>query len=144
VIILLGIHVFHALILHFVFFKYIYIELNHCLNFFFCFRWLLILFKREYSLEQILSLWEIWSCPFTPHFDLFVACAMLMHYRKRILTETTGFDDMLLLMHELSHQFDVFHVIDTAEHLYRYLKSLPIHSIPYELHYITMENVSLS
>lgn len=33
-------------------------------NMFFCFRWLLILFKREFTYENILYLWEVRNCIF--------------------------------------------------------------------------------
>jgi TBC1 domain family member 15 len=115
---------------------------NDCLNFFFCFRWFLILFKREYHFEEIPILWDaILSCPFTRHFDIFIACSMLLLQRQRILQETTALDDMLSLMHKLSGHFDVFKTIDTAEYLYEYFKSLPLTSIPHELHYIAKEIV---
>lgn len=66
---------------------------------------------------------------------------MLLLQRKRILHETTALDDMLSLMHKLSGHFDVFKTIDTAEYLYEYFKSLPLTSIPHELHYIAKEIV---
>jgi len=34
-------------------------ESKDCLNLFFCFRWLLVLFKREFSFETIQRLWEV-------------------------------------------------------------------------------------
>jgi len=36
-------------------------ESKDCLNLFFCFRWLLVLFKREFSFETIQRLWEVWK-----------------------------------------------------------------------------------
>jgi hypothetical protein len=117
-----------------------FLELNDSLNFFFCFRWFLVLFKREYNFEDILYLWGIiWSCPFTKHFDIFIACSMLLLYRESILMKTSNFDDMLSLMHHLSGHFDVIHVIDTAEHIYHYFKSLPRSSIPQEMYFILTE-----
>ena len=48
------------------------IESIDALNFFFCFRWLLVLFKREFEFEDVLRLWEeplneiAWRKHFTP------------------------------------------------------------------------------
>jgi TBC1 domain family member 15 len=35
-------------------------ESKDCLNMFFCFRWLLVLFKREFSFDAVQRLWEVW------------------------------------------------------------------------------------
>ena len=34
-------------------------ESKESLNLFFCFRWLLVLFKREFTFEKIQRLWEV-------------------------------------------------------------------------------------
>lgn len=38
---------------------YDFLEKKECLNMFFCFRWVLILFKREFSFQTIQRLWEV-------------------------------------------------------------------------------------
>lgn len=41
---------------------YAYFEAHECSNLYFCFRWLLILYKREFALGEVLRLWEaLWS-----------------------------------------------------------------------------------
>lgn len=36
-----------------------YLDRHESGNMFFCFRWLLVLFKREFSQEDIMRLWEV-------------------------------------------------------------------------------------
>ncbi|KAI4822742.1 hypothetical protein KUCAC02_008271 [Chaenocephalus aceratus] len=44
----------------------------------FCFRWLLIWFKREFSFEDILTMWEVvWSRLPCDNFHLLIACSIL-------------------------------------------------------------------
>lgn len=38
---------------------YAFLESHDCLNFFYCFRWLLIIFKREFSFDNIQKLWDV-------------------------------------------------------------------------------------
>lgn len=66
---------------------------------------------------------------------------MLITQRKRILFETSSFEEVLSLMHQLSGRFNVLQIIDRAEHVHEYFKSLPISSIPYELHYLIKEPI---
>jgi TBC1 domain family member 17 len=36
-----------------------YLNEKHCLELFFCFRWLLIMFKREFPLPDVQLIWEV-------------------------------------------------------------------------------------
>ena len=56
------------------------------LNLFFCFRWVLIAFKREFPFDEVLSLWEaLWTDYYSSQFLLFVAFAVLESHRDMIL-----------------------------------------------------------
>ncbi|KAL6757630.1 RabGAP/TBC protein [Haematococcus lacustris] len=75
-----------------------HLEAHDCLTYFFAFRWLLILFKREFRFEEVLRLWEaLWSAPCSPHLHLYLACAVLVHHRRAVLQQVQGLDDMLKL-----------------------------------------------
>lgn len=65
-------------------------------NMFFCFRWLLVLFKREFSAIDILKLWEIlWTDLPCKNFHLLV-CAAILDTEKNILIENNyGFTEIL-------------------------------------------------
>lgn len=59
----------------------LYRLLEHPDNIFilFCYRPILLLFKREYSSDDILDLWEaVWACTLTRNFHVFVAAAALV------------------------------------------------------------------
>lgn len=38
---------------------YDHLERTGSLNLFFCFRWILIAFKREFKFEDVINLWEV-------------------------------------------------------------------------------------
>lgn len=64
-------------------------------NMFFCFRWLLVWFKREFSFDEIYILWEtIWanSCP---NYHLFICLAILDTEKDQIMTNEFGFTEIL-------------------------------------------------
>jgi hypothetical protein len=57
---------------------YAHLEAIECTDCLFCFRWLLLLFKRELEWKQTLRLWDaLWSSHPTPHFHVFVCVALL-------------------------------------------------------------------
>jgi hypothetical protein len=79
-------------------------------NLFCCFRWLLILFKREFSLNAITYLWErLWSSQMK-QFQSFIALSLLEAVRPQLLN-LKAFDEILKFINELSGQFDVDSVI---------------------------------
>ena len=56
------------------------------MNLFFCFRWVLIAFKREFPFGDVLRLWEVlWTNYYSTSFVLFVALAVLESHRDMIL-----------------------------------------------------------
>ncbi|KAK4404150.1 TBC1 domain family member 15 [Sesamum angolense] len=60
-----------------------YFERNDCLNYFFCFRWILIQFKREFEYEKTMRLWEVmWTHHLSEHLHLYVCVAILKRHRK--------------------------------------------------------------
>lgn len=87
-------------------------------NMFCTFRWLLILFKREFPFEELKMLWEIlWTCPFCVNFHLFVAVAILNNSRQELF-HATAFDEVLKIINNLSHRIFVPEIIQHAEVLY--------------------------
>ena len=62
------------------------VEKAEALNLFFCFRWVLIAFKREFPFDEVLRLWEVlWTDYYSNQFLLFVAFAVLESHRDMIL-----------------------------------------------------------
>lgn len=87
---------------------YAFLEKKDCLNFFFCFRWLLIHFKREFPFDEVLRLWEVlWSHHLSHHFHLYMCIAVLMHHRRAIMDSDLEFDGLLKFCVELSGNIDL-------------------------------------
>nr|CAB3447686.1 unnamed protein product [Digitaria exilis] len=95
-----------------------YFRQNDCLNYFFCFRWVLIQFKREFDFDQIMLLWEVlWTHYLSEHFHLYLCVAILKRYRQRIIGEQMDFDTLLKFINELSGQINLDRAIQDAEAL---------------------------
>ncbi|KAK2967335.1 hypothetical protein RJ640_017055 [Escallonia rubra] len=95
-----------------------YFKQNDCLNYFFCFRWILIQFKREFEYERTLRLWEVlWTHHLSEHLHLYVCVAILKRYRRKIMGEQMDFDTLLKFINELSGQIDLDAILKDAEAL---------------------------
>ncbi|KAJ9688709.1 hypothetical protein PVL29_014384 [Vitis rotundifolia] len=95
-----------------------YFKQNDCLNYFFCFRWVLIQFKREFEYEKTMKLWEVlWTHYLSEHLHLYVCVAILKRYRNKIMGEQMDFDTLLKFINELSGQIDLDATLRDAEAL---------------------------
>ena len=78
-------------------------ERTGSLNLFFCFRWILIAFKREFKFEDVIRLWEVlWTDFYSDQFVLFVAMAVLQSHRDVLIRYLTEFDEVLKYANDLS------------------------------------------
>eukprot|EP01102_Stenamoeba_stenopodia_P006631 TRINITY_DN1830_c0_g1_i8.p1 TRINITY_DN1830_c0_g1~~TRINITY_DN1830_c0_g1_i8.p1 ORF type:complete len:604 (-),score=141.42 TRINITY_DN1830_c0_g1_i8:24-1835(-) len=69
---------------------YSYLKSKDCLSMLFCFRWLLIIFKREFELNELKPMWEaVWSDYYSSTYQLFIALAILRRTRKHITVSYT-------------------------------------------------------
>ncbi|KFO26197.1 TBC1 domain family member 17 [Fukomys damarensis] len=88
----------------------------------FCFRWLLIWFKREFPFPDILRLWEVlWTGLPGPNLHLLVACAILDMERDTLMLSGFGSNEILKHINELTMKLSVEDVLTRAEVLYRQL-----------------------
>lgn len=95
-----------------------YFNQNDCLNYFFCFRWVLIQFKREFEYEKTMRLWEVlWTHYLSEHLHLYVCVAILKRYRNKIMGEKMDFDTLLKFINELSGSIDLDSILRDAEAL---------------------------
>ncbi|KAI7873051.1 rab-GTPase-TBC domain-containing protein [Spinellus fusiger] len=86
---------------------------------FFCFRWLLVWFKREMEWEDVIRLWEVlWTDHLSTQFILFVAFAVLEEHRQTILDDTHQFDELLRYINDLSGTLDLQRVLERAQRLF--------------------------
>ncbi|KAF9952626.1 GTPase activating protein [Mortierella alpina] len=104
---------------------YKHLEKCEALNLFFCFRWLLIWFKREFEWVDIMRLWEVLFSDFlSSQFQLFVAMSILDKHRDVMMDHLQGFDEILKYVNDLSMTVDLEETLQDAEILYRRLESL--------------------
>lgn len=90
------------------------------LNMFFCFRWLLILFKREFDLSETQTIWEaLWSRHMSDYFHLFIAAAILLAEKKKIIVHDMGFDETLRHVNSLAGNLNANEALIEAERLYK-------------------------
>ncbi|KAJ4488138.1 rab-GTPase-TBC domain-containing protein [Lentinula aciculospora] len=81
---------------------YRHLEKADALNLFFCFRWVLIAFKREFPFDDVLRLWEVlWTDYYSNDFVLFVALAILESHRDVILRYLVEYCNELSMTIEL-------------------------------------------
>ncbi|KAL4077167.1 rab-GTPase-TBC domain-containing protein [Scleroderma yunnanense] len=98
---------------------YRHLEKTDGLNLFFCFRWVLIAFKREFPFGDILRLWEVfWTDYYSNNFVLFVALAVLESHRDMILRYLLEFDEILKYCNELSMTIELDSTLAQAEVLF--------------------------
>uniref|UniRef100_A0A671S872 TBC1 domain family member 17-like n=1 Tax=Sinocyclocheilus anshuiensis TaxID=1608454 RepID=A0A671S872_9TELE len=85
----------------------------------FCFRWLLIWFKREFSFEDILSLWEIlWTRLPCENFHLLMACSILQSQKGELIGSNHDFNSILKHINELTMKLDLQSILCGAEAIY--------------------------
>ncbi|KAG8439693.1 hypothetical protein GDO86_005750 [Hymenochirus boettgeri] len=93
-----------------------YLESQDSGYLYFCFRWLLIRFKREFSFHDTLRLWEvIWTGLPCQNFHLLICCAILESEKQEIMEQHYGFNEILKHINELSMKLDVNDVLSKAE-----------------------------
>uniref|UniRef100_A0A673X330 TBC1 domain family member 15 n=1 Tax=Salmo trutta TaxID=8032 RepID=A0A673X330_SALTR len=109
-----------------------YLESQDSGYLYFCFRWLLIRFKRELSYPDVLRMWEVmWTGLPCQNFHLLVCCAILDSEKRKIMEENYGFNEILKHINELSMKLDIEEILHKSEAFcmqIRSCKDLP-HSI---------------
>jgi TBC1 domain family member 15 len=97
-----------------------HLEKKDATNLFFAYRWVLILFKREFAFEQVLRLWDGLFARPSQHLHLFLAIAVLERQRRHILEEDLDFDGLLALCVSLKGKIDLEQVMRDAAMLREY------------------------
>ncbi|KAM9814662.1 TBC1 domain family member 15-like isoform X3 [Syngnathus typhle] len=96
-----------------------YLESQDSGYLYFCFRWLLIRFKREFSFHDVLRLWEVmWTGLPCHNFHLLLCCAILDSEKSKIMEEKFGFNEILKHVNELSMKLDVEDILQKAESIW--------------------------
>uniref|UniRef100_A0AAY5KCM9 Rab-GAP TBC domain-containing protein n=1 Tax=Esox lucius TaxID=8010 RepID=A0AAY5KCM9_ESOLU len=112
---------------------------------YFCFRWLLIRFKRELRYPDVLRLWEVmWTGLPCQNFHLLVCCSILDSEKRKIIEENYGFNEILKHINDLSMKLDIEEILHKSEAIcmqIRSCKDLP-HSISEILGFDTESELS--
>ncbi|XP_076655379.1 TBC1 domain family member 15/17 [Halictus rubicundus] len=94
-------------------------------NMFFCFRWLLVLFKREFNTVDIMKLWEVlWTDIPCKNFHLLVCTAILDTEKSVLMENRYGFTEILKHINDLSLHIDLSSTLSKAESIYYQLLSV--------------------
>ncbi|EEC03560.1 rabGAP domain-containing protein, putative [Ixodes scapularis] len=103
----------------------IYLDEQESGNLYFCFRWLLVLFKREFKCEEIMRLWEVlWSGLPCKNFHLLICIAILDNEKDLLIENNYGLNEILKHINDMSYQIDLDKSLSTAEAIYQQLLGL--------------------
>ena len=87
---------------------------------FFCFRWILIRFKREFDYENIQKLWEVfWTQYPCKNFHLVYCLALLDSQKSELLKDECGFNEILKHINEMAGHIDIDESLKIAQAIYQ-------------------------
>ena len=93
-------------------------ELN-ALHLFCAFRWILVLFRREFSVSDTQLLWDyLFADYYTPDMHIFIALAIMETQRTHILQDVGDGDDLLKYVNNLAGNIDLNLVLVESSELY--------------------------
>lgn len=96
-----------------------YLKTHDSDNMYFCFRWLLVWFKREFTHDDILELWEVlWTSMPCANFHLLIGIAILDNEMTTIIENEYGFTEILKHVNDLSEKMDLQRILEAAEAIY--------------------------
>lgn len=95
-------------------------------NMYFCFRWLLVWYKREFTHEDILELWEVlWTNLPCINFHLLIGIAILDKEMTTFIENEYGFTEILKHVNDLSERMNLKEVLEIAESIYKQIINSP-------------------
>ena len=92
---------------------------QHASNMFFCFRWLLVLFKREFPFDQVLKLWDCLYARPQDNLHIFMCLAILIRHRDDILERRLNFDGLMEYCISLQGSIPLDTTLIDAENLFQ-------------------------
>jgi len=101
---------------------YHYLDSKESGNLYFCFRWLLIWFKREFNYGDTMRLWEVlWTKNPCKNFHLLFCAALLDTEKSAIVENKYGFTEILKHINDMSHRIDLDKTLAKAQGIYEAL-----------------------
>lgn len=109
-----------------------YLEAHDSGNLYFFFRWLLIIFKREFKFEDVMRLWEVlWTDLPCKNFHLLVCLSILDPEKNTIVESNFGLTEILKHVNDMSFKVDLEETLCRAEGMY--LQFAACRNLPKEL-----------
>ncbi|KAI3387167.1 hypothetical protein SNEBB_008185 [Seison nebaliae] len=100
-----------------------HLEKNHSLHMCFCFRWLLVFFKRELTAKDCMRFWEaLWTEEPCYNFHLLICCAILDQHAPLLLSNNYDFNQILKSTNELCGRIDMKRMLIVGKAMYLQLK----------------------
>ncbi len=96
---------------------------NETAQLFFCYRWLLVLFKREFNFHDTLLVWDTILSSECGDYEVYIAVAILILAKEDILQRCEGFGETLAFLSEMTHSKRVGVFLDKADQIYRLFKA---------------------
>lgn len=96
-------------------------------HFYFCYRWFLLDFKREFNYDDVFKVWEmIWASKTvaSPNMVLFIALALVEQYREIILENNMDFCEIIKFFNEMAEHHEVESILENARKLVFTIQSL--------------------
>uniref|UniRef100_A0A915CGA1 TBC1 domain family member 15 n=2 Tax=Parascaris TaxID=6254 RepID=A0A915CGA1_PARUN len=109
-----------------------YLESHNSDDMYFCFRWVLVSFKREFCFDDIMRLWEVlWTGLPCSNFHLLICVALLDKQVNFIIENKFGLIEILKHVNDLSMNIDLEETLTSAEAIFHQLSAsqdkLPSH-----------------
>ena len=110
-------------------------KIENGLSLMFCHRWLIVFFKREFSLPDTLYIWEAcWSCYETKYFHLFICIAIMAIFGQKAMDKVMNIDELMVYFNSLSLQLSRAIVLCQARgYLYKFMNSQEVNCSLYEI-----------
>jgi hypothetical protein len=80
-------------------------------NLFCCFRWILVLFKREFRFGDLLCLWDLILTDLDDDIHVYICFAMLQLKRNQIINDIHETDGLLRVLNSMSFHFNLEKVL---------------------------------
>ncbi|CAH8511073.1 unnamed protein product [Heterobilharzia americana] len=96
-------------------------------HFYFCYRWFLLDFKREFKYQDVFRIWEVILCAehlISKDFSLFIALALIQNYRDVICANHMEFTDILKFFNERAEKHNVEDILNLARHFAATIQTL--------------------
>lgn len=102
-----------------------YLESHDSGNFYFCFRWLLIFFKREFTFSDTMRLWEVlWTDRPCKNFHLLICLAILDGEKATLMENNFGITEILKHINDMTLAIQLEDTLKKAEGIYLQLKAV--------------------